>query len=223
MGDEVKLLGAWASSFSHRIELALKLKGIKYEYIEEDLFNKSSLLLNSNPIHQKIPVLIHNGKPIAESLVILEYIEETWKNNPIFPKDHYDRATARFWAKFVDEKIVQFARDLMIVKEEVEIDGIINEISEHLKILENELKGKEFFGGDSIGFLDIVVYFIVYWFQLRQEVMQIEFITNEKLPDLCNYMERLYEIDVVKESLPPKDKYLALVRAVFESAKYGSK
>ncbi|XP_050237192.1 glutathione S-transferase U7-like [Mercurialis annua] len=223
MADEVKLLGNFASSFSHRVELALKLKGIQYEYIEEYLSNKSSLLLTSNPVHKKIPVLIHNGKPIAESLVILEYIEETWENNPILPKDPHDRAIARFWAKFVDEKIVNFARKLMIAKEKVEIDGITKEISEHLKILENELKGKEFFGGDSIGYLDIVVYFIVYWFQLRQEVMQIEFITKEKFPDLCNYMERLYEIDVVKESLPPKDKYIAYVRAVFESVKNGSK
>ncbi|XP_050236731.1 glutathione S-transferase U7-like, partial [Mercurialis annua] len=101
---EVNLLGTWAGGYSQRIELALKLKGIQYEFIEEDLLNKSSLLLNSNPVHQKIPVLIHNGKPIAESLIILEYIEETWENYPILPKDHHDRATARFWAKFVDEK-----------------------------------------------------------------------------------------------------------------------
>ncbi|XP_050237193.1 glutathione S-transferase U7-like [Mercurialis annua] len=222
MGDEVKLIGAWASPFSQRIELALKLKGIHYEYIEEDLSNKSSLLLNSNPVHQKIPVLIHNGKPVAESLVILEYIEETWKNNPILPKDHYDRATSRFWAKFVDEKIVQIGTKFKTAKEE-EIEQIYEELIENLKIIEKELKGKHFFGGDRIGFLDIIIFFIVYWFQLRQEVKQIEFITKENLPDLCNYMQKLYEIDVVKESLPPKEKHLGFVRALFQSAKYVSK
>ncbi|XP_050237194.1 glutathione S-transferase U7-like [Mercurialis annua] len=213
MGDQVKLLGTWASPFSHRIELALKLKGIQYEFIEEDLSNKSSLLLNSNPVYQKIPVLIHNGKSIAESLVILEYIEETWQNNPFLPKDHFDRATARFWAKFV-ETILQTTRNYRTAKEE-EREQIYKELGEQLKTLENELNGKEFFGGESIGFLDIVIFYIVYWFQIRQEVLQIEIITKEKLPILCNYMEKLYEIDVVKQCLPPKEKHLAYVRALF--------
>ncbi|KAG5060232.1 hypothetical protein JHK87_001261 [Glycine soja] len=107
--EEVILLGKWASPFSNRVDLALKLKGVPYKYSEEDLANKSADLLRYNPVHKKVPVLVHNGNPLPESLIIVEYIDETWKNNPLLPRDPYERALARFWSKTLDDKILPAA------------------------------------------------------------------------------------------------------------------
>jgi len=101
----VRVLGKWASPFSNRVDLALKLKGVSYKYSEEDLRNKSQDLLRYNPVHKKVPILIHNGNPLAESLVIVEYIDQTWTNNPLLPQDPYERALAHFWAKTLDDKV----------------------------------------------------------------------------------------------------------------------
>jgi len=102
----VKLVSFWASVFAKRVEWALKLKGVDYEYVEEDIFNKTPLLLELNPVHKKVPVLVHAQKPIAESFIILEYIDETWKQSPLLPHHPYQRALARFWANFAEQTVV---------------------------------------------------------------------------------------------------------------------
>jgi glutathione S-transferase len=106
-GGELKLLGVWDSPYVNRVQIVLNLKGLSYEYVEEDLLNKSELLLNSNRVHKKVPVLIHDGKPIAESQVIVHYLDEVFSGTgpSVLPADPYDRATARFWAAFVDDKV----------------------------------------------------------------------------------------------------------------------
>ncbi|KDP42181.1 hypothetical protein JCGZ_02911 [Jatropha curcas] len=219
MGEgEVKLLGTWASPFSHRIKLALKLKGIQYEYIEQDLTNKSTLLLKSNPVHKKIPVLLHNGKPIAESLVILEYVDEKWQNNPFLPEDPYNKAMARFWATFVDQKILQVTLKASAATGE-EKEQILEEVDQYLKLLENELNEKDLFGGENIGYLDIVAFSILYFFQIRKEIMRIELISEEKFPVLNRWIGKICEVDEVNQSLPPKDRHLVYVVAKTEAAK----
>lgn len=106
MGEEtVKVHGLWSSPYHLRVIWALNHKNIPYEYIEEDLNNKSPLVLHYNPVYKKIPVLVHNSKPICESSVILEYIEDVWPHNPLLPKDPCARANARLWIKFIDEKV----------------------------------------------------------------------------------------------------------------------
>ena len=109
MANEVVLLDAWVSMFGMRARIALAEKCVKYEYVEEDLRNKSPRLLQANPVNKKIPVLIHNGKPICESLIIVQYIDEVWTDKPsLLPSDAYQRAQARFWADFIDKKVFSF-------------------------------------------------------------------------------------------------------------------
>uniref|UniRef100_A0A5B7CD02 glutathione transferase n=1 Tax=Davidia involucrata TaxID=16924 RepID=A0A5B7CD02_DAVIN len=215
MAEEVKLFGVWGSPFSRRVEFALKLKGVQYEFIEEDLSNKSDLLLKYNPVHKKIPVLLHNGKPIAESLVILEYIDETWKGTPILPEHPYQRAMARFWAKFLDEKCLPAIWKSCWSKGE-EQEQAMEEACENLKILENELKGKKFFGGETIGLVDIVANFIGFWVGVIQEASGVELVTQNKFPILCKWMDEFVNCKVIKENLPPRDKLVAFFQARYK-------
>ncbi|CAL9129766.1 unnamed protein product [Musa textilis] len=103
----VVLLDFWASPFGQRCRIALAEKGVEYEYREENIMgDKSPLLLEYNPVYKRIPVLILDGKPLCESLIIVQYIDEAWPDRaPLLPADPYARAQARFWADFVDKKV----------------------------------------------------------------------------------------------------------------------
>ena len=107
MAEEVVLLNFQPSPYATRVRIALAEKGVEYETKEEDVFKtKSQLLLKMNPIHKKVPVLIHKERPICESLIIVEYIDEVWnQNSPLLPSDPYQRAHARFWANYIDQKV----------------------------------------------------------------------------------------------------------------------
>ncbi len=58
--------------------------------------------LNPNRV---VPTLVHNGKPVIESNVICEYIEDVWPETPMRPDDANDRARMRVWMKQLDDGV----------------------------------------------------------------------------------------------------------------------
>ncbi|KAG5029528.1 hypothetical protein AAZX31_05G150200 [Glycine max] len=209
--DRVKLVNFWASPFGKRVEWALKLKGVKYEYIEEDVYNMSSLVMELNPVHKKVPILVHAQKPIAESFTILEYIDETWKQYPLLPQDPYQRALARFWANFGEQKLMRAARKAMTTSRD-ERAKALKETRELMERIEEEIKGKKYFGGDNIGFLDIALGWISYWLPVVEEVGSMHIIDPLKFPAITSWMTNFLSHRVIKDNLPPRDKMLVYYR-----------
>ncbi|XP_058071512.1 glutathione S-transferase 3-like [Magnolia sinica] len=206
MAESVVLLDFLISCFGLRVRIALAEKGVEYEYNEQDLSSKSPLLLQSNPIHKKIPVLIHNGRPICESLIIVEYIDEVWTDrSPLLPKDPYQRANARFWADYIDKKIYPSASGILknINKGEAQ-EASKKELMECLKLLEGQLKEKPFFGGDTFGFVDIALITFSGWFHIYKTYGYLN--VEEECPKLMAWVKRCMEKESVSKTLPDTTK-----------------
>nr|AGC13122.1 tau class glutathione S-transferase [Pinus tabuliformis] len=217
---QVKLLGGSTSPYVLRVRIALALKGIHYEYIEENTQNKSELLLKSNPVHKKIPVLIHNGKPVCESMIIVQYIDETWDTRAPFlmPKDPYDRAIARFWAAFIDDKLLPCIRAVFRGLGE-QCQKAVEDTVANFLILEEALRtnlcfsGKAYFGGDGIGFVDIALGGTLAFVRALEKGTDSVLIDAEKMPLLSAWMDRFCEADGVKEVMPDPVKLLEFICA----------
>ncbi|KAI5391869.1 putative glutathione S-transferase [Lathyrus oleraceus] len=155
-----------------------------------------------------VPVLVHNGKPLSESLVIIEYIDETWENYPILPQQAYEKALARFWSNFIDDKILPaIAKAAWTVNKEEREKGT-EEVLQALQFLENELKNK-FFGGENIGIVDIAACYLAFWLPTLEEAIGLKFLTGGKFPKLHKWSQEFINHPIVKEILPPREGFSA--------------
>ncbi|KAL4569580.1 hypothetical protein LXL04_025221 [Taraxacum kok-saghyz] len=166
---EIKLLGAAASPFVNRVQFVLNLKSIKYEFMEEDFDNKSELLLTSNPVFKRVPVLIHSNKPpVCESLIIIDYLEETHPDvHKLLPSDPADRAVIRFWAYYIDNEFFPLYGRLRKTPDKEGKEALKKQIIERSQVLEKTFvkfsNGKPYFGGDDVGYLDVVLGCFLGW------------------------------------------------------------
>jgi glutathione S-transferase len=209
-GDELKLLGSWLSPFATRVKLALTLKGLSYAEVEEDLCNKSELLLSSNPVHKKVPVLIHNGAPVCESVIIMQYIDEAFAGvgPSLLPSDPHERAAARFWASYIDDKLViPWVRSFRGKTEEEKSEGLKQTFSA-VETLEGALrecsKGKKggFFGGDGVGLVDVTLGSLLTWAHAAEVMSGTKIFDPARTPLLAAWTMRFDELDAAMAVMP---------------------
>ncbi|KAG5522123.1 hypothetical protein RHGRI_034348 [Rhododendron griersonianum] len=222
--DDVKLLGAGPSPYVNRVQIALNLKHVDYEFLEQTFGSKSELLLKSNPVYKKIPVMIHGGKPICESLIIVQYIDEVWTDGPgILPSDPYEQAMARFWAAYVDDKWWPALRGIRNAEGEEAKAAALEQVMEGMMLLEDAFvkcgKGKDFFGGDTIGYLDIALGSFLGWLKASEKMADIKLLDETKTPGLFGWAERFGSNAAVKDVIPKTEKLVELVKMMAARAK----
>eukprot|EP01100_Stratorugosa_tubuloviscum_P004496 TRINITY_DN212_c0_g1_i1.p1 TRINITY_DN212_c0_g1~~TRINITY_DN212_c0_g1_i1.p1 ORF type:complete len:212 (-),score=89.10 TRINITY_DN212_c0_g1_i1:138-773(-) len=103
--SEIVLYSYWRSSCSWRVRLVLHYKNITFTYIPIHLVKNGGEQLKDefkmlNPMAQ-IPALSIDGHLIAQSLAIIDFLEERFPNNSIYPNDLFQKTKVKEIAQLI--------------------------------------------------------------------------------------------------------------------------
>ncbi|KAK1306815.1 hypothetical protein QJS10_CPA10g01812 [Acorus calamus] len=77
---------------------------------------------------------------------------------------------------------------------------------ESFKVLEDHgLKGKKFFNGETIGYADIVIGWIAWWFEAIEDVVNIKLVDHMTVPRLLQWMKDFSGDAMIIGSLPSRE------------------
>ncbi len=99
----MKLYNFFRSGTSHRLRIALNLKGIAYEYVAVNLRTEEHLGAAFRTLNPQalVPALADGDLTLIQSPAIIEWLEERHPTPPLLPTDPDDRARVRALAAIV--------------------------------------------------------------------------------------------------------------------------
>lgn len=99
----MKLYNFFRSGTSHRLRIALNLKGVSAEYIAVDLRTEEHLKEAFKSLNPQglVPALVHDDKVLIQSPAIIEWLEERYPTPALLPQDADQRAHVRALAAVV--------------------------------------------------------------------------------------------------------------------------
>jgi glutathione S-transferase len=101
----LELYNTSVSTCSQKVRLALAEKDLEFTDRQVSLRNNEQLsdwYLKLNP-NGVVPTLVHDGRAVIDSSVINEYLEESFPEVPLLPREPWLRARAREWRQYIDE------------------------------------------------------------------------------------------------------------------------
>ena len=145
----MRLHGASGSPFVRKVQVALALKGLPYEQIQQLPFTRDAEYRKINPLG-KIPTLQDGDLTICDSTVICEYLEEAYPQAPLYPANPADRARARWLEELGGSRVAELAAGIffqrfmrpMVLKQEPDEELVAKIIDRQLPPLLDYLEAE---------------------------------------------------------------------------------
>ena len=190
--------------FSHRCRIVLFEKGMDFQVIDVDMFNKPEEMAAVNP-HNRVPVLVERDLVLFEPNIINEYIDERFPHPQLMPADPLMRARARLM-------LFNFEKELFVHVHVLESeraksndkahDKARAEIRDRLTTLAPLFLKNKYMLGDEFSMLDVAVAPLLW----RLDHYGIEL--SKTAAPLMKYAERIFSRPAYIEALTPSEKVM---------------
>jgi len=212
----LKIYGALLSPFVRKVRCVLTEKNVPYELVATNPFDKSADFVRRSPLG-RIPALEdEQGRALADSTVIAEYLEERFPTPPLFPRDPYERARVRWFDEYADGGMaasltakVFFQRVISakLIKggcDEAVVASGLKELPTFLGYLERELAGHQYLVAESFTLADISV--ACQLVNLRHAGVEVD---AAKFPAVAAWFERVVGRPSLKALVEQDQGFLA--------------
>jgi len=195
----LKLCGVHLSNYHNKVRIALLEKGVPFEEDATCAPSQKDEVLARSPLG-KVPWLeLENGRRLAESQVIAEYLEEAYPEKPLLPRDPFERAKVRELITFIEWYAEMVARRLYGQAffgkgpvSDASKQAVESELSKGLRALRSRAKFAPFIAGSDLTLADCAAFVHLPLLTLSTKIVYgRDFL--EDLPQVKPYMKMLAE------------------------------
>lgn len=149
-------------------EKALELPSVSVDLLDGE--NRRAPYTDRNPGGQLPALELDDGRVVAETVAIFEYLEEKHPRPPLIGTTAEERAETRMWQRRVELRITEhlyngfrFAEGLELFKPRMRVlpeaaEGLKATVRDNLAWLDRLLAGKPFVAGDRFTIADVILY-----------------------------------------------------------------
>jgi glutathione S-transferase len=166
--------------YAARVRIVLAEKGVEVDVVEIDLSDRPDWLYEKNP-KGRVPVIEEDDRPLAESAVLMEFLEERYPEPALLPADPADRAAVRLLIFRADELTDPY---YSLRRGE---DGAREEFDAALGRLDGLLGEQPYLSGAEYGLADIA---LVPWVLRARDMLGVELDGFRSLSDWLARLEQ---------------------------------
>ena len=153
---DLKLISFDTCPYVERSRITLYEKDRPFDQQFIDLSDKPDWFLEISP-RGKVPVLLVDDRPIFESSVINEFLEDLEPDPPMFPDDPFGRAEARSWIEFNNQVLMTAHGRFLFADDNAERQQARSDYRSAFERLDRQLDQRDegpYFLGPNFGLVD---------------------------------------------------------------------